>query len=60
MDGTIVNLPAFIELKKRYKAYLYVDEAHSIGILTLPLKFFFRIPWCHWKRNCRVLGLRPS
>ncbi|WFD33436.1 serine C-palmitoyltransferase [Malassezia cuniculi] len=33
MEGTIVNLPAIIELKKRYKFYLYVDEAHSIGAL---------------------------
>lgn len=31
MEGTIVNLPKVIELKKRYKAYLYLDEAHSIG-----------------------------
>ena len=33
MDGTIVNLPRLIELKKKYKAYLYLDEAHSIGAL---------------------------
>uniref|UniRef100_A0A2I9LPR3 serine C-palmitoyltransferase n=1 Tax=Centruroides hentzi TaxID=88313 RepID=A0A2I9LPR3_9SCOR len=33
MEGTIVNLPAAIHLKKKYKAYLYVDEAHSIGAL---------------------------
>ena len=33
MEGTIVNLPALLELKKRYKCYLYVDEAHSIGAL---------------------------
>ncbi|VDM26906.1 unnamed protein product [Toxocara canis] len=31
MEGTIVNLPAFIEVKKRRKAYLFLDEAHSIG-----------------------------
>lgn len=33
MEGTIVDLPAVLELKKRYKFYLYVDEAHSIGAL---------------------------
>jgi serine palmitoyltransferase len=33
MEGSIVNLPQIIELKKKYKAYLYLDEAHSIGAL---------------------------
>ena len=33
MEGSIVNLPKIIELKKKYKAYLYLDEAHSIGAL---------------------------
>lgn len=33
MEGTMVNLPAVVELKRRYKFYLYVDEAHSIGAL---------------------------
>lgn len=33
MDGTIVNLPEIIRLKKKYKCYLYLDEAHSIGAL---------------------------
>ncbi|ORZ03347.1 pyridoxal phosphate-dependent transferase [Syncephalastrum racemosum] len=33
MEGTIVNLPELVQLKKRYKFYLYVDEAHSIGAL---------------------------
>ncbi|TPX48778.1 hypothetical protein SeMB42_g02868 [Synchytrium endobioticum] len=31
MEGTMCPLPAILELKKRYKFYLYVDEAHSIG-----------------------------
>ncbi|XP_036979525.1 serine palmitoyltransferase 3 isoform X1 [Acanthopagrus latus] len=31
MEGSVVRLPEIIALKKRYKAYLYLDEAHSIG-----------------------------
>lgn len=31
MEGSIVRLPEVVALKKRYKAYLYLDEAHSIG-----------------------------
>ncbi|XP_027696240.1 serine palmitoyltransferase 3 isoform X1 [Vombatus ursinus] len=33
MEGSIVRLPEIIALKKKYKAYLYLDEAHSIGSL---------------------------
>ncbi|KAJ7291100.1 serine palmitoyltransferase 2 [Mycena rebaudengoi] len=33
MEGTLVDLPRIMELKKKYKFYLYVDEAHSIGAL---------------------------
>lgn len=33
MEGSIVRLPEIIELKKKYKAYLFLDEAHSIGAL---------------------------
>lgn len=32
-DGDIPNLPAFIDLKQRYKTFLMIDEAHSIGVL---------------------------
>ncbi|XP_021012195.1 serine palmitoyltransferase 3 [Mus caroli] len=31
MEGSIVNLAQIVALKKKYKAYLYIDEAHSIG-----------------------------
>lgn len=31
MEGSVVRLPQIVALKKKYKAYLYVDEAHSIG-----------------------------
>lgn len=33
MEGSIINLPKIVELKKKYKAYVYLDEAHSIGAL---------------------------
>ena len=33
MDGDIPDLPAVIEIKKRHKAFLMVDEAHSAGVL---------------------------
>ncbi|XP_065355963.1 serine palmitoyltransferase 2 [Calliphora vicina] len=33
MEGSIVRLPEIVALKKKYKAYLYLDEAHSIGAM---------------------------
>ncbi|KAG7095718.1 hypothetical protein E1B28_006431 [Marasmius oreades] len=33
MEGTMVNLPAIMNLKESYKFYLFVDEAHSIGAI---------------------------
>ncbi|XP_015118077.1 serine palmitoyltransferase 2 isoform X1 [Diachasma alloeum] len=33
MEGSVVHLPEMIELKKKYKAYLYLDEAHSTGAM---------------------------
>ncbi|CAM0136976.1 unnamed protein product [Umbelopsis sp. WA50703] len=33
MEGSIVNLPALVQLRKEFGFYLYVDEAHSIGAL---------------------------
>jgi len=33
MDGDIPDLPQFIEIRKRHKALLMVDEAHSMGVL---------------------------
>ncbi|CAK7239200.1 MAG: serine palmitoyltransferase component [Sporothrix thermara] len=31
MEGTMVDLPNLLALKRRYKFFLYIDEAHSIG-----------------------------
>lgn len=31
MEGTIVRLPEIIAIKKKYGAYIYLDEAHSVG-----------------------------
>ena len=33
MEGEMVRLSEIVRLKKKYGAYLYLDEAHSIGAL---------------------------
>ncbi len=33
MEGDIIKLPELVELSKKYDASIYVDEAHSFGVL---------------------------
>ena len=33
MDGDIIDLPAVVELCRKYGAWLMMDEAHSVGVL---------------------------
>lgn len=33
MDGDYPDLPRFIEIKRRHKVFLMVDEAHSFGVM---------------------------
>lgn len=33
MEGTVSKLKEIVRIAKKYKAYIYVDEAHSIGAL---------------------------
>jgi 7-keto-8-aminopelargonate synthetase-like enzyme len=49
MEGEILALQEIVELKKRYKAYLYVDEAHSIGAIGP-----------HGKGVCDYAGVSPA
>ena len=35
MDGDYPDLPEFVKVKKKHKAYLMVDEAHSFGTMGL-------------------------
>jgi 8-amino-7-oxononanoate synthase len=33
MDGDVPELPRFVEIKRRHRTFLMVDEAHSFGVL---------------------------
>jgi serine palmitoyltransferase len=42
MEGTFADLPGLLHLKKKYKFYLFIDEAHSIGALGY-VNFLFSV-----------------
>uniref|UniRef100_A0A915J6X4 serine C-palmitoyltransferase n=1 Tax=Romanomermis culicivorax TaxID=13658 RepID=A0A915J6X4_ROMCU len=63
MEGTICNLPNIIALKKRYKAYIYLDEAHSIGIILLGCHltlFSIGAIGKHGRGVCDYYGCNPN
>ena len=33
MEGSVVCLPDVLRIKKKYKCYVYLDEAHSVGAM---------------------------
>jgi 8-amino-7-oxononanoate synthase len=33
MDGDVIDFPKLVELCQKYKAWLMIDEAHSVGVL---------------------------
>lgn len=33
MEGEVCRLPEIVRIAKQYKAYVYLDEAHSIGAM---------------------------
>jgi serine palmitoyltransferase len=33
MEGDVCNLPEIVRIKNKYRCYLYMDEAHSIGAM---------------------------
>jgi serine palmitoyltransferase len=49
MEGSIAKLPEIIAIKKKYGAYIYLDEAHSIGATGN-----------HGKGICDFYGIDPK
>lgn len=49
MEGELCNLKEIVRIKNKYKCYLYVDEAHSIGALGE-----------HGRGICEFAGVNPK
>lgn len=49
MEGEMCDLPEIVAVKKKYGAYLYLDEAHSIGALGK-----------HGRGVCEHYGVDPA
>lgn len=49
MEGSIVKLPEVIAIKKKYGAYIYLDEAHSVGAIG-----------AHGRGVTELLGVDPK
>ncbi|KAK7203761.1 putative serine palmitoyltransferase 2 [Myxozyma melibiosi] len=49
MEGTMLNLPRLVELKKKYKFYIFADEAHSVGAIGP-----------HGRGICDFYGISPD
>jgi Aminotransferase class I and II len=43
MEGEIVDLYSIVQVAKKYKAYVYLDEAHSIGALVSTELIIYRV-----------------
>ena len=63
MEGSIVNLGELIKIKKKYGAYVYLDEAHSIGALGSSgrgvTEHHGSKNWKNWNSNINFKGVDP-
>lgn len=58
MEGTIINLPAILEVKKKYNAYLFLDEAHSIGSFKRWLRGSYSHFWASVRKGYARISFR--
>lgn len=66
LEGTIARLPEIVDLKKKYKAYLYLDEVICTfsSFSSTPAEFLYfagALCWSHGierQRYCRLFRVR--